>query len=114
MRRPIEDFHKRVVRVMHGIDAMLAHENGILSATTAFGKTVVAAWLTAARKINTLVLVHRRQLLDQWRERLATFLNVPIRSIGQIGCGRRNVSGIIDVAVILSLNRKQVVDEANA
>ena len=95
-------------------DAMLAHENGILSATTAFGKTVVAAWLTAARKINTLVLVHRRQLLDQWRERLATFLNVPIRSIGQIGCGRRNVSGIIDVAVILSLNRKQVVDEANA
>jgi hypothetical protein len=45
-------------------NAMLAHDDGILSATTAFGKTVVAAWLIAARKVNTLVLVHRRQLLD--------------------------------------------------
>lgn len=93
---------------------ILAHDDGILSATTAFGKTVVAAWLIAARKVNTLVLVHRRQLLDQWRERLATFLNLPIKSIGQFGGGRRNVSGIIDVAVIQSLNRKQVVDDVVA
>ena len=92
-------------------DTMLAHDDGILSATTAFGKTVVAAWLIAARKVNTLVLVHRRQLLDQWRERLATFLNLPIKSIGQIGGGRRRPSGLVDVAVIQSLNRKQVVDD---
>jgi superfamily II DNA or RNA helicase len=91
--------------------AMLAHDEGILCATTAFGKTVVAAWLVAARKVNTLVLVHRRQLLDQWRERLATFLNLPIKTIGQIGGGRRRASGIIDVAVIQSLNRKQVIDD---
>jgi superfamily II DNA or RNA helicase len=95
-------------------DAMLAYDDGILSATTAFGKTVVAAWLIAARKVNTLVLVHRRQLLDQWRERLAAFLNLPIKSIGQIGGGRRNTSGLIDVAVIQSLNRKQVVDDVVA
>ena len=92
-------------------DAMLAHDDGMLSATTAFGKTVVAAWLIAARKVNTLVLVHRRQLLDQWRERLATFLNLPIKNIGQIGGGRRRPSGLVDVAVIQSLNRKQVVDD---
>ncbi len=92
-------------------DALIAHDDGILSATTAFGKTVVAAWLIAARKVNTLVLVHRRQLLDQWRERLATFLNLPIKSIGQIGGGRRRPNGLIDVAVIQSLNRKQVVDD---
>jgi superfamily II DNA or RNA helicase len=61
-----------------------------------------------------LVLVHRRQLLDQWRERLATFLNLPIKSIGQIGGGRRRPSGIVDVAVIQSLNRKQVVDDVVA
>ncbi len=95
-------------------NAMLAHDDGILSATTAFGKTVVAAWLIAARKVNTLVLVHRRQLLDQWRERLATFLNLPIKEIGQIGGGRRRPTGIIDVAVIQSLNRKQVVDDVVA
>ena len=92
-------------------NAMLVHDEGILCATTAFGKTVVAAWLVAARKVNTLVLVHRRQLLDQWRERLATFLNLPIKTIGQIGGGRRRASGIIDVAVIQSLNRKQVIDD---
>jgi superfamily II DNA or RNA helicase len=90
---------------------MLAHDDGILCATTAFGKTVVAAWLIAARKVNTLVLVHRRQLLDQWRERLAAFLNLPIKSIGQIGGGRRRAGGIIDAAVIQSLNRKLVVDD---
>jgi hypothetical protein len=94
--------------------AMLAFDDGILSATTAFGKTVVAAWLIAARKVNTLVLVHRRQLLDQWRERLAAFLNLPIKSIGQIGGGRRRSAGLVDVAVIQSLNRKQVVDDVVA
>ncbi len=83
---------------------LLGYDEGILSATTAFGKTVVAAWLIAARKTNTLVLVHRRQLLDQWRERLASFLDLPIKSIGQIGGGRRRPSGKIDVAVIQSLN----------
>ena len=95
-------------------NAMLAHDDGILSATTAFGKTVIAAWLIAARKTNTLVLVHRRQLLDQWRERLTTFLNLPSKEIGQIGGGRRRPTGIIDVAVIQSLNRKQVVDDVVA
>lgn len=92
-------------------DAMLAHDNGILCATTAFGKTVVAAWLIATRGANALVLVHRRQLLDQWRERLATFLDLPIKTIGQIGGGRRCPNGIIDVAIIQSLNRNQVVDD---
>jgi hypothetical protein len=52
-------------------EAMLQHDTGVLAATTAFGKTVVAAWLIAARGVSTLVLVHRRQLLDQWVERLA-------------------------------------------
>ncbi|MCX5659624.1 MAG: DEAD/DEAH box helicase family protein [Planctomycetota bacterium] len=92
-------------------DTMLAHDDGILCATTAFGKTVVAAWMIAARRVNTLILVHRRQLLDQWRERLATFLNVPIKEIGQIGGGQRRATGIIDVGIIQSLNRKQVVSD---
>ncbi len=92
----------------------LALTTAFCHATTAFGKTVVAAWLIAARKVNTLVLVHRRQLLDQWRERLAAFLNLPVKSIGQIGGGRRRPSGMIDVAVIQSLNRKQVVDDVVA
>ncbi len=93
------------------VNDLLAHDDGILSATTAFGKTVVAAFLIASRKVNTVVLVHRRQLLDQWRERLSSFLNLPIENIGQFGGGRRSPNGILDVAIIQSLNRKQVVND---
>ncbi|MEO8075182.1 MAG: DEAD/DEAH box helicase family protein [Acidobacteriota bacterium] len=92
-------------------DAMLAHEIGVLAATTAFGKTVIAAWLIAQRGVSTLVLVHRRQLLDQWVERLSTFLGVPAKSIGRIGGGRARPNGLLDVAIIQSLVKKGVVDD---
>jgi superfamily II DNA or RNA helicase/very-short-patch-repair endonuclease len=91
--------------------AMLAHETGVLAAATAFGKTVVAAWLIASRGVSTLVLVHRRQLMDQWVERLAAFLDLPAKSIGRIGGGRSRSTGVLDVAIIQSLVRKGVVDD---
>ena len=90
---------------------MLAHDIGVLSATTAFGKTVVASWLIAKRGVNTLVLVHRRQLQEQWVDRLSTFLGIPTKSIGMIGGGRKRITGMIDVAVIQSMSRKGVVDD---
>jgi superfamily II DNA or RNA helicase/very-short-patch-repair endonuclease len=92
-------------------DAMLRHETGVLAATTAFGKTVIAAWLIARRGVNTLVLVHRRQLLDQWIERLSTFLDIPASSIGRIGGGRNRPTGQIDVGIIQSLVRKGIVND---
>ena len=92
-------------------NAMLAHDTGVLSATTAFGKTVVAAWLIAQRGVNTLVLVHRRQLMEQWVQRLTTFLNLPPKAIGQIGGGRKKPTGVLDVALIQSLSRKGVVHD---
>jgi len=91
--------------------AMLAHDTGVLAATTAFGKTVIAAWLIAERGVNSLVLVHRRQLLDQWIERLAAFLGVPAKAIGRIGGGRSRPNGQLDVGIIQSLVRKGVVDD---
>ena len=91
--------------------AMLAHETGVLAATTAFGKTVVAAWLIAQRGVNTLVLVHRRQLQHQWIERLSTFLGMPARTIGRIGGGRTKATGLLDVAVIQSMVRSGLVDD---
>ncbi len=84
---------------------------GVLAATTAFGKTVISAKLIAARKANTLILVHRRQLLDQWVERLRAFLDIPESHMGIIGGGKRKPSGLIDVALIQSLVRKNVVDD---
>jgi superfamily II DNA or RNA helicase len=56
-------------------------------------------------------MVHRQQLLDQWRERLAMFLEIPIDEIGQIGGGKINRLGSIDVAVIQSLHREQEVKD---
>ena len=92
-------------------DALLAHETGVLAATTAFGKTVVAASVIAARGTNALVLVHRRQLMEQWIARLGAFLDLPASAIGQIGGGKRKPGGIVDVAVIQSLVRKGEVDD---
>ena len=89
----------------------LQHEEGVLSAPTGFGKTVVASKVIAERKVNTLVLVHRQQLLDQWRERLAVFLDLPVKSIGQIGAGKIARTGVIDVALIQSLQRKGEVKD---
>ena len=74
-------------------DAITKHDDGLLSAPTAFGKTAVAAWLVASRGVNTLVLVHRQQLLDQWRERLAMFLNLRVEEVGQIGAGKSLANG---------------------
>jgi superfamily II DNA or RNA helicase/very-short-patch-repair endonuclease len=91
--------------------AMLPYDTGVLSASTAFGKTVIAAWLIAQRRVNTLVLVHRRQLLEQWIERLRAFLDLAPKSIGYIGGGRKKPNGTLDVALIQSLVRKGVVDD---
>ncbi len=98
-------------RQLQALEALVRHDIGVLSAPTAFGKTVVGAALIAKRKTNTLVLVHRQHLLDQWRERLATFLDVPLQSIGQIGGGRRKPTGLIDVGLLQSLSFKGVVND---
>jgi superfamily II DNA or RNA helicase len=91
-------------------EALLKHETGVLVAPTAFGKTVVAAWLIGNRKVNTLVLVHRRQLMDQWIKRLSEFLETPPGTIGQIGAGKKLETGLIDVAILQSLIREKEVD----
>ena len=92
--------------------AMIAeYDDGILCAPTAFGKTALAAWMIAARKVNTLVLVHRQQLLDQWHTRLAMFLKLPATSIGQVGGGKSERSGCIDIAIIQSTHDKAGVKD---
>ena len=93
------------------VEALSAQDCGVLAATTAFGKTVVAAALIARRGRNTLVLVHRRQLLDQWVERLRAFLSLEDGDVGVIGGGKRRPSGRIDIALIQSLVRKGEVSD---
>lgn len=84
------------------------HDTGVLAAGTAFGKTVVAAWMIARRSVNTLVLVNRRELQEQWVARLEAFLEMPTGSVGRIGGGSGDSrrTGKIDVALVQSLVRK--------
>ncbi len=99
-------------------EALSAHDTGILSATTAFGKTVIGAALIAEKKVNTLILVHRSQLMEQWKERLEQFLIVnealPLQQkrrgrqkkrevIGLYGANKDTLSGIIDIAMLQSM-----------
>jgi len=109
---------------------LLQHDNGILSGTTAFGKTIVAIKLIAEKKVNTLILVDKVSLLSQWKEKLSEFLlvNEPlpeqpataakkrgrkkkIGAIGQLGAGKNSLSGIVDIAVMQSLSRQGEVKE---
>ena len=79
--------------------ALLASDCGVLVAPPGTGKTVIGTYLVAARACSTLVLVHRRPLLDQSRAQLAVFLGVDRKGIGQIGARKRNPTGRIDVAM---------------
>ena len=92
-------------------EKLLAHPTGVLSASTAFGKTVVALWLAAERKVNTLVLVHRTQLADQWAERISQFLGISKKEIGRYSGTKKERTGIIDVAVMQSIVKKGNVAE---
>ncbi len=108
------------------VDALVAADNGVLSAATAFGKTVVGAKLISMRKVNTLVLVHRLQLLSQWMKSLSEFLLIheffpeiqnksggkqKINLIGQLGAGKNRLNGIVDVAIMQSLYTGGIVKE---
>src|SRR3984957_9224938 len=93
------------------IDELSRDDCGALAATAASGRTVVSAALIAHRQFNTLVLVHRKELLKQWVERLQQFLSVDIVDVGTIGGGRRKATGRIDVALIQSLVRKAEVSD---
>ena len=108
------------------LNHMLQNDTGILSGTTAFGKTIVAIKLIAEKQLNTLILVDKITLLKQWKDRLSEFLDInemlpeePKKRgrkkkksvIGQIGAGKDTSSGIIDIALMQSLSRKGEVKE---
>ena len=107
-------------------EALSNHNIGVLSATTAFGKTVIGAKMIAEKKVNTLILVHTSALLSQWQEALLKFLSIheelpkeprkrgrkKKRSIiGQLGAGKNTLNGMVDVAIMQSLSSGDEVKE---
>ncbi len=95
----------------NAIETILKHYNGILWASTAFGKTVVAINIIATRKVNTLISVNSIQLLEQWEAKLKIFLEISKDSIGRLGGGKKKTSNIIDIATMQTLNKNNDLDE---
>lgn len=106
------------------VGELLANNTGVLCGTTAFGKTVASIKIIAERKVNTLILVNKVSLVNQWKEKLTEFLtiNETVASeeqfnknhkiiIGQIGDGKQIRTGIIDIAIMQSLTRMGEVKE---
>lgn len=109
------------------VKEVLKHNNGVLSATTAFGKTVIGANLISKKKTNTLIIVHTKQLLEQWIKRLEEFLIIDevvetddtkkrgrkkiVKAIGRLGGGKNRLSGVVDIATMQSLVRQGDVKE---
>ncbi len=92
-------------------NALLGHDIGVLVAPPGVGKTVVGTYLVAMRACSTLILLHRRPLLDQWVAQLSLFLGIEPKEIGQIGSGKKTGNGRLDVAMIQSLGRKELVQD---
>ena len=99
------------------VNVLASNNNGVLSATTAFGKTVTAIGLIAKHRVNTLVLVHTKALLDQWVKALEQFLTIdtipeenevkrkrrkPLSPIGTLSSTGKKLHGIIDIALMQS------------
>ena len=124
MGRPIRVFFNGDLRTEQDLVAnrMLQHDHGVLSATTAFGKTVVCSYLISQRKVSTLILLHSKDLIEQWVEELNKFLIIkekpPIYKtktgrekrrdsvIGVLTGNKNTLTGIVDVAMIGSIYSK--------
>lgn len=93
------------------MEELIKHDTGVLCATTGFGKTVVGAKIISELKTNTLIIVNRNNLLEQWKERLSYFLNINKKDIGQIGASKEKPNGKLDIASFQSLYKKDNLEE---
>jgi len=105
-------FHGKLIKEQEpATKKILSSEIGILSAPPGTGKTILAIYAIAKRKTSTLILVHRKPLMEQWQKQLSVFLGLDADKIGQIGGGKDKANGILDVAMIQSLAEKGSVDD---
>lgn len=93
------------------MNQLLSHDIGVLSAATGFGKTVISAKIISELKTNVLIIVNRNNLLEQWKEKLSYFLGISKKEIGQIGGGKENLNGKLDIASFQSLYKRENLDE---
>lgn len=109
-------FNSKIKLYDHQIKAMQNigdSENGVIVAPAGSGKTIIGLDLIAKHKQPTLILVHRKQLADQWIERAESFLGIPKTKIGQLTGRKKKVGNKITVAMVQSLTRLSEADLNN-
>jgi superfamily II DNA or RNA helicase len=95
-------------------DTLADHDHGVLVAPPGSGKTVIACALIARHAVPTLVIVDRKPLVEQWRDRLVTHLDVTPKEVGQLTGGKKRAKGLIDLAMAQSLARMDDLAEITA
>lgn len=93
------------------VSEVTKHDYGVLVSPPGTGKTVMGCAIIAARSVPTLILVHRKQLAEQWKERLLEFIDIDKKSIGMLGTGRKKIRGIIDIAMLQTVSRKEDIKD---
>jgi superfamily II DNA or RNA helicase len=93
----LRDFQAEAVK------AVLTRDFGTLAAPTGSGKTVMALYVVSQRRQPTLIVVHTKELLEQWVDRIQVFLGIPAKEVGRIGGGKQKVGEMITVALVQSL-----------
>lgn len=94
------------------LEKILHQDYSVLIAPPGFGKTAVAAAVIQMRKVNTLILVNKSNLLDQWIERLCEYFQIDPKTIGKLGNGKKKLTSNLDIATLQSLkNRAEIIEE---
>lgn len=89
---------------------IIGNDYALLIAPPGFGKTAVGAAIIAKRGVNTLILVHKATLLNQWAERLSEYFDIDIKALGRLGDGKKKLTANIDIAILHSLkNRPELI-----
>jgi hypothetical protein len=116
-RLPSQAFESKVelsLEQERAFEALAGEDLGVFVAPPGAGKTVLACAMISHHDVSTLVIVDRKPLIDQWRDRLSTHLGLPTKEIGQLGGGRDRQIGKVDLAMVQSLARREDLEELTA
>ncbi len=89
------------------VNSIIKRDFGLLEAGTGAGKTVMALYIIAQRRQPALVVVHTKELLSQWCERIEQYLSIAKEDVGQIGAGKFNIGEHITIAMVQTLYKKK-------
>lgn len=104
----LKDYQQKV------IDNISKKEIGVIVAPPGSGKTIIALKIIADKQQPALIIVHRKQLIEQWKERIEAFLGIPKSEIGQVGSSKKIKGKKITIATIQSLSKELTNNEGSA